>query len=168
MAVSASGTLVWVSGRYGVSVAVAILSIIVSADLPPLSQTSTLLTVLGAIFFSTWYGGFGPGLFTTLISTIGASYYLIVPRYSLEINSRSDALQIMFFVAISVLVVIFVSSRELAQGRLKQAHEELGRLNARMEAVREEERGGLARELHDQIGGSLSILKRDVAPFRDY
>ena len=32
-----------------------------------------------------------------------------------------------------------------------------------METVREEERTRLAREIHDQVGGSLSILKLDVA-----
>jgi signal transduction histidine kinase len=32
-----------------------------------------------------------------------------------------------------------------------------------MEPVREEERARLAREIHDQVGGSLSILKLDVA-----
>jgi len=149
--------------RYGVSLAVVILSIIISMNLPPVSQSSSLFTILAGILFSAWYGGFGPGLFTTLIATISILYYLVDLRHSLDKSPNPDLLPLVLFVMISVGVVLFVSARQIAQTRLARAHEELGRLTARMETVREEERTRLAREIHDQVGGSLSILKLDVA-----
>jgi len=149
--------------RYGVSLAVVILSIIISMNLPPVSQSSSLFTILAGILFSAWYGGFGPGLFTTLIATISILYYLVDLRHSLDKSPNPDLLPLVLFVMISVGVVLFVSARQVAQTRLARAHEELGRLTAHMETVREEERTRLAREIHDQVGGSLSILKLDVA-----
>ncbi len=47
-----------------------------------------------------------------------------------------------------------------------QRHEldtQLRALSARIEAAREEERTGIAREIHDQLGQALTVLKMDVA-----
>ena len=41
--------------------------------------------------------------------------------------------------------------------------EQLRALSTHIEAAREEERTGLARELHDQLGQSLTVLKMDLA-----
>jgi signal transduction histidine kinase/CheY-like chemotaxis protein len=46
---------------------------------------------------------------------------------------------------------------------LQESHEQLRRLSARLEDVRELERARLAREVHDGIGQQLSGLKMDVA-----
>jgi len=58
--------------RYGISAAVLVASFFITATLPALSQASSLFTLLGAILFSTWYGGLGPGLFSTLFSALKA------------------------------------------------------------------------------------------------
>jgi signal transduction histidine kinase len=41
--------------------------------------------------------------------------------------------------------------------------EQLRALSARVDAAREEERTGIAREIHDQLGQSLTVLKMDLA-----
>ena len=45
----------------------------------------------------------------------------------------------------------------------KQMEEQLQALNARIERVREEERTGIAREIHDELGQGLTGLEMDVA-----
>jgi PAS domain S-box-containing protein len=45
----------------------------------------------------------------------------------------------------------------------KQMEEQLQALNARIERVREDERTGIAREIHDELGQGLTGLKMDVA-----
>jgi PAS domain S-box-containing protein len=45
----------------------------------------------------------------------------------------------------------------------KQMEEQLQALSARVERVREEERTGIAREIHDELGQGLTGLKMDVA-----
>jgi signal transduction histidine kinase len=149
--------------RYGVSSAMVVLSIIITAHLPALSQASHLFAILAAIMFAALYGGWGPGLFTILISTIGIPFHLMDPRESLLMASKDDLLRFFLFVAVSLAVVFFVSNRQVVQARLARSNEELRRLTSRMETVREEERIRLAREIHDELGGTLSCLKLDVA-----
>jgi signal transduction histidine kinase len=149
--------------RYGVSVALVIGSILIVASLTVLSSyTSGLFIILPVIFFSAWYGGVGPGLFATFVATLGIAY-LMEPRGSIAIKFALDALRLILFVVTSLAVVFFASRRQAAQRRLVQANEELTRLTARMNVVREEEQARLARELHDQLGGMLTLLNLDVA-----
>jgi PAS domain S-box-containing protein len=45
----------------------------------------------------------------------------------------------------------------------KQMEEQLGALNAHLERAREDERTGIARELHDELGQAMTGLKMDLA-----
>ena len=51
--------------------------------------------------------------------------------------------------------------------RLKRSNEQLRALSVRLQAVREEERGRLAREIHDELSGSLTALKLDLSLLPD-
>ena len=93
--------------RYAVSLAVVILSIIISINLPPLSQASSLFIVLASILFQRLVWRVGPGLFTTLVAIMGVHYCLMVPRHSLVISSNFDLLRLILFVVTSVGVVVF-------------------------------------------------------------
>jgi PAS domain S-box-containing protein len=50
---------------------------------------------------------------------------------------------------------------------LKSSREELRALAARLQAAREEERTNLAREIHDELSGSLTALKMDLSLLPD-
>jgi signal transduction histidine kinase len=49
-----------------------------------------------------------------------------------------------------------------ANAELRDSREQLRHLTARIHALREEERGRIAREIHDDLGGSLTALKMDL------
>ena len=106
--------------HYGLSTAVVVLSIILTAHLSALSQASSLFTILGGILFSAWYGGLGPGLFTTAVSTSAITFYFMDPKGSLFIASNDDVLRLFLFVVISLTVVFFASSRQGVQARLEK------------------------------------------------
>ena len=55
-----------------------------------------------------------------------------------------------------------------AQQELRATNEQLRALAARMDAIREEERRVIAREIHDQIGQALTALKLDVGWLRGH
>lgn len=55
-----------------------------------------------------------------------------------------------------------VTHRTLAEQRLKESEAELRQLARRLQTVREEEQVRIARELHDELGQSLTVLKLDA------
>lgn len=59
-----------------------------------------------------------------------------------------------------------ITERKQAEEALHNSREQLRRLSARLQAVREEERTRMAREIHDQLGGAMTGLKMDVAALR--
>ncbi len=60
-------------------------------------------------------------------------------------------------------VIRDVTARKKAEQQLRESEDELRRLTTRLEAIREEERTGIARELHDQVGQALTALKIDLS-----
>ena len=56
-----------------------------------------------------------------------------------------------------------VTDRTLAAKELEQSQAELRALAARLQAIREDERTRIAREIHDELGQALTALKLDLA-----
>ncbi|MBI2431727.1 MAG: sensor histidine kinase [Candidatus Hydrogenedentes bacterium] len=56
-----------------------------------------------------------------------------------------------------------IQERKRAEAALEVSQEELRELSSHLEAVREEERKRIAREIHDELGQTLTILKLDIA-----
>jgi signal transduction histidine kinase len=56
-----------------------------------------------------------------------------------------------------------ITDRHQSAAEIARSREELRALAARLESVREEERGRIARELHDELGQALTGLKLDLA-----
>ncbi|MCC6191765.1 MAG: GAF domain-containing protein [Anaerolineales bacterium] len=59
-----------------------------------------------------------------------------------------------------------MAERLRMEAALEQSHAQLRQLNAYVQAAREEERARISREIHDELGGSLTGLKMDVARIR--
>ena len=60
-----------------------------------------------------------------------------------------------------------VSERVAAEAALKRSREELREFSVATNAVREQEKSRIARELHDELGQSLTALKIDLAWLRE-
>lgn len=56
-----------------------------------------------------------------------------------------------------------VTDRHVSEEEIRASREQLRALAARLQQVREEERTGIAREIHDELGQALTGLKLDIA-----
>jgi len=61
-----------------------------------------------------------------------------------------------------VYVALNIMERKLAEAQLKESREKLRNLLAYLQSVREHERTAFAREIHDELGQSLTALKMDL------
>ncbi len=62
--------------RYGLSILVAVVAVGIRMLYPVLAGTSFLLALF-AVLISTWYGGIGPGLVTSLLTAVGILYFVM-------------------------------------------------------------------------------------------
>ncbi|MFC1926136.1 PAS domain S-box protein [Chloroflexota bacterium] len=55
-----------------------------------------------------------------------------------------------------------ITERKQAEAALKKSHRELRNLSRHLQSIREEERTAIAREIHDELGQTLTALKLDL------
>jgi PAS domain S-box-containing protein len=70
--------------------------------------------------------------------------------------------------SIAIQNALAYQQRLSAEVELRESYERLRALAANLEAVREEERTQIARELHDQLGQALTAMKFDLAWLTDH
>ena len=110
--------------RYGI----AVLSVLAAATIslwPPFHlQSAPASLFLCAVLVSAWFGGSGPGLFATALSTLAFYYYFLTPIHSLTAKTEEIPRLAMF-----MLAALFVESLSAAQRRdtesLRRARDDL-------------------------------------------
>jgi signal transduction histidine kinase len=56
-----------------------------------------------------------------------------------------------------------ITKRKRAEEKLKESREQLRNLSAYLQSSREQERASIAREIHDDLGQTLTALKMDLS-----
>jgi PAS domain S-box-containing protein len=70
----------------------------------PLFAESPIALFLLAIMFAGWYGGFGPGALSLLVSIPLADYFFIYPYYSLGPQNRNDLITLLVLTTIGLFI----------------------------------------------------------------
>ena len=77
-----------------------------------------------AVMLSAWYGGFGAGLMSTVLSALALDYFFISPIYSIELDFHAFV-RLCVFLIVSVITNILTNARRRAEADLRQAHAQL-------------------------------------------
>jgi PAS domain S-box-containing protein len=71
---------------------------------PWLGDTTSYLLFLPAILVTSWYGGFGPGLFATAMSATAAVVWFVSPAGPLTLANPGDVIALVLFMATGALI----------------------------------------------------------------
>ena len=170
--------------RYAAAVGTVVLAWAAKVCTDPLvpSDRPLFLWFIAATVFSAWYGGFGPGIFATMLSAVVADVVLFEPHYEPLARNSGQYLQIGVFLGIAVFVSVFCgevrrSRRRLAKvlsgpesdaagetvrsleerARLTRLESEIGRVLANTEALPELLQG-CVQALFDHAGAAFARI----------
>ena len=103
---------------YGFAVAVTGLAVGVRITLAPLwGLHLPLITFFPAMIASAWFGGFGPGLATTLLSVLSAAYFFMEPSFTVRVRGTADIVGLGIFAAIGVFISVLTDTVHRSQRR---------------------------------------------------
>ncbi len=91
--------------RYGVAVGVTALSLFARWPLwPVLGNQTPHMTFFPAVMISAYYGGFGPGLVTTLLSALAAHFFLGETRFAFQMGSVHEVVALTLFLLVGTVI----------------------------------------------------------------
>ncbi|HKI02399.1 MAG TPA: ATP-binding protein [Thermoanaerobaculia bacterium] len=91
--------------RYGAAFLLVLLAVLIRWPLQPLLGMSTpFLFFFPAIMAASWWGGLGPGLLATALSSLAANFFFMAPVSSFSLSGFSALVQILLFAGIGVLI----------------------------------------------------------------
>ena len=119
--------------RYGAVAGSVALALLLTVLLQSWIERNTFVLFLAAVLFSTAYGGLGPGLCATALTTLCSVYLLVPPFHSFGIFGIA-APNDLVWQSVYVLVALTISALTAARQRAVEALQEV---HAALESVRE-------------------------------
>lgn len=140
--------------RYTVAAFSVLAAWLAKAGIDPFLGTDdrpTFLWFIAATLFSGWYGGFGPGILSAVLSTMVADVVLFKPHYHPEIRNAGQYAQIVVFGVISFLTSTVYERNQRSRRRIGEALASGRQLPGTSIDVPLEERAQLTR-LESEVG----------------
>ena len=133
-----------------------------------------------AITVSAWFGGFWPGVVCTTLSCFIAAFVWFDPRSSLRISDQADAIALLAFFSVGVVISALSESltrqtrrERAARFRAEEAEARLATELAEMQRLQELNtsllnQDELPRILHDVLNASMKVLSADSGAVQLY
>ena len=77
-----------------------------------------------AVMLSAWYGGWGAGLVSTVLSALALDYFFIAPIYSVELDAHAFV-RLGVFLIVAIITSVLTNARRQAEVSLRLAQAEL-------------------------------------------
>lgn len=123
----------------------------------PVSAPLFLVTIVTA----SWVCGFRYGILAAIMGGIMIDFFFVLPQYNFS-GTREELTRLMIFVSEGAVLAWMAERLRIAGDEINSSNEKLQALTDHQERVREEERKRVAREVHDELGQSLTGLKMKI------
>jgi signal transduction histidine kinase len=121
--------------QYAVAVAATAFAGLANAALwPELGARYPLIAFFPAIALCSWFGGLGPGVLSTGLSVIAASYLWFSPRFFARPSHQGDALVLIMFAGIGLTIAWLYDTLRRRTDRAEHAEREAVRLSRAVRA----------------------------------
>src|SRR5215213_7203235 len=104
---------------YGLAVGLSALALVLMVLLRPLMEPSIFFLFLAAVTISALYGGLGPGLVATVLSSAACEYFFVPPDYA-ALSGSEGALRLAIFLSTGVMVSWVAEGHRRANVRLRK------------------------------------------------
>jgi diguanylate cyclase (GGDEF)-like protein len=121
---------------YGLAVGLSALALVLMVLLRPLMEHS-IFFFLAAVVISALYGGLGPGLVATVLSTMACALFFLPPD-SVPLSGPEEALRLTIFLSTGVIVTWLAEGHKRAEDRLRRRSEDLELWMAKRKAFEEQ------------------------------
>jgi PAS domain S-box-containing protein len=148
--------LVW---RYGIAV-LAVTAALIISRLPSFHlQTAPVSLFLCAVMVSAWLGGFGPGLFATVLSVLAFNYYFLEPAYSFGVKPEEIPRAVVFLLS-ALFVGTLSAAQRTATESLRRARDDLKETVQELEEINEvlQAESGERKRAEDELQRSQAYL----------
>ncbi len=102
---------------YGVALLSTTLALGISLPLEPWIKPTPISPFFAALMVSAWYGGLGPGLVATVLSTLAINYCFVPPYYAWKFTEPGNIIRLSVFVMAALLISGLNESRRIALHR---------------------------------------------------
>src|SRR5436190_1166327 len=144
---------------YAGAVAAVVVASLGTAAIQPWMGPSVSILFFPAVLISAMYGGYGPALLATVLSTISLAYYFIPPRNSFLLGI-DDAIRLMVFVGVAFATAWLSSARRRAEEAERSSALLVGERTR--ELAVQEDRLRVSRDLHDGVLQGLTGIRLEL------
>jgi signal transduction histidine kinase len=109
---------------YAGAVFAVVVATLATVALLPWMGSSTSLLFFPAVVIVAMYGGYGPSLLATVLSTASLAYFFVPPRYSFDMGP-DDAIRVAVFTIVAMATASLSAARKRAEDAQRGALEEL-------------------------------------------
>ena len=116
---------------------------------------------LVAIAATAWICGLRYGIVSAIIGGVVIDYFFFTPMFQFS-GTRDEVVRLIVFVFEGAVISWLVEKLRLAGETIRSKNLELRALTDHQQRLREEEQKRIAREVHDELGQSLTGLKMNM------